>query len=180
MNTTAPYPLNPNLSCVERVRTLFREIIKRRLIATASIRPGEFQQINDWIIEVQYNTMPIALFSEAALKDIWSAIDRSVAIREFIFGLCFEVRMRCFENKEDYDEYLRTIAQSVSQFNDQLSVIPTDRLNAIGDEATILELLSGNAWTIPIILLEQMDVNEIGINIALSAMETANERAAAE
>lgn len=180
MSATAPYPLNPNLSCVERVRTVFREIIKRRLVSSARIRPGEFNAINEWVIDVQYNTLPIALINEQVLKAEWAKIENNPPVREFLFGLCFEMRQRCFEEKEDFDAYINTIAQSITQFNDQLSAIPVERLNTIGDEKNVQTHLAGNTWVLPIILLEQMEGAEIGIEIAMAAMETALERSTTE
>lgn len=180
MSTTAPYPLNPNLSCVERVRTVFREIIKRRLVTAARIRPGDFNAINEWLIDVQYNTLPIALINESVLKAEWGKIENNAPVREFLFGLCFEMRQRCFEEKEDFDGYLNTIALSVTQFNDQLSAIPVERLVAIGEEKAVQERLAGNTWVLPIILLEQMENSEIGIDFALTEMESARERSTTE
>lgn len=177
MNAGAPFPLNPNLSCVERVRTLFREIIRRRLITAARIRPADFMTISNWIIDIQCNTLPIALINTTVLKEEWGKIDASPAVREFLFGLCFEMRMRCFEEKEDWESYLNSISQSVSQFNDQLSVIPVERLNEIGDDKKVQELLAGNAWVLPVILLEQLEPGEIGVDLAMTVMESANERA---
>lgn len=180
MSTTAPYPLNPNLSCVERVRTVFREILKRRLVTAARIRPADFPAIHEWLTDVQYNTLPIALINGEVLKDEWNKIENNAAVREFLFGLCFEMRQRCFEEKEDFDAYLVTIAQSVTQFNDQLSAIPVERLTRIGEEKVVQDLLAGNTWVLPIILLEQLEGSEFGIDFALSEMESARERSTAE
>ena len=75
---------------------------------------------------------------------------------------------------------LNTLNVKQTQFNDQLSAIPVERLNNIGEEKNVLSLLSANTWVLPIIILEQMEGSEIGIEIAMAAMETANERSASE
>lgn len=177
MNQTpsVPYPLNPNLSCVERVRVLFREIIKRRLISTARVRPDDYDTIRDWVIDTQFNTLPVMMLNTETLKSVWAEIKGSPPVREFLLGLCFEVRQRCFEDETDYSAYLETISQSVSQFNDQLSVIDEADLDEMGDSKSILSLLAGNAWVIPILLLEQFEPDELGMSIAQSTKDTQKE-----
>lgn len=180
MNPVIPYPLNPNLSCVERVRTLFREITKRRLISSARIRPGGYMAIHEWVMDMQTNTLPMGLLNEVALRDLWDQINQSTDVREFLFGLAFETRMRCFEEQEDFDAYVSAISSSVTQFNDQLSVIPVELLSEVGDLNKVKELLMGNTWVLPVILLEQMEPHELGVELALSEMETANARSSGE
>lgn len=172
---SVPYPLNPNLSCVERVRVLFREIIKRRLISTARVRPEQYDEIQEWIIDTQFNTLPVMMLNKDTLTSVWSEIAPKSAVREFLFGLCFEVRQRCFEDETDYRAYLETITQSVVQFDDELSVIGDDYLDAVGNAKGVGDLLAGNAWVIPILLLEQLEPEEIGLTIAQSTRDTQKE-----
>lgn len=172
---SVPYPLNPNLSCVERVRVLFREIIKRRLISTARVRPDQYEDIQEWIIDTQFNTLPVMMLNKETLASVWNDIAPKAPVREFLFGLCFEVRQRCFEDETDYRAYLETITQSVVQFDDQLSVIGDDYLDAVGSAKEVGELLAGNAWVIPILLLEQLEPDEIGLAIAQSTKDSQKE-----
>ena len=172
---SVPYPLNPNLSCVERVRVLFREIFKRRLISAARVRPESFDDINEWIIDTQFNTMPLLTLHKANLTAVWAGIKDKAPVREFLFGLCFEMRQRCFEDDTDYRAYIEAVAQSVSQFDDELSVIDETYLNEIGNLKEVQDLLSGNSWVLPVLLLEQFEPEELGMTIAQSTKDSASE-----
>lgn len=172
---SVPYPLNPNLSCVERVRVLFREIFKRRLISSARVRPQSFDEINEWVIDTQFNTLPLLTLNKANLTAVWTDIKDKAPVREFLFGLCFEMRQRCFEDDTDYRAYIETIAQSVAQFDDELSVIDATYLDEIGSLKDVQDLLSGNSWVLPVLLLEQFEPDELGVTIANSTKESASE-----
>lgn len=168
----APYPLNPNLSCVERVRRLFCEIVKRRLILLARQRPKDSEIVNAWVIDKQFNTLPCFLFNDDALRSEWHTVQSNEAIRDFVFGLVFEIRQRCFDTPEDYTSYLTVLAESATQFNDELSVIDNETLKLLSTTVAVTKLLGGNPWIIPIVLFEQLTASEIGIDIAIAEQET--------
>jgi hypothetical protein len=170
---STPYQLNPNLSCVDRVRRLFSEIVRRRLLTLARQRPAASKTVNEWVADIQINTLPCFMIHTDTLRTIWATINRDDAIRDFIFGLCFEVRQRCFESDEDYQSYIELVAQSITQFNDELSTIDEDTLKNVGLSSKVKDLLGGNSWAIPILLFEQFTAAELGLDIAIVEQETA-------
>jgi len=170
---TTPYPLNPNLSCVERVRRLFVEINKRRLIDTARVRPQEARIIMDWIQDIRINFLPCFALTDEALKESWAAIKSKPGLQDFVLGLCYEMRIRCFEDPADFDSFLDVISLAITQFNDELSVIDDSLFDDLGSSKSINEKLAGNIWILPHILYEQLSSDELGLGVVDAEIETA-------
>lgn len=170
---TTPYPLNPNLSCVERVRRLFVEINKRRLIDTARVRPADARLIMDWIHDIRNNFLPCFALTDDSLKESWAVIKKTQGLQDFVLGLCYEMRIRCFEDPTDFDAFIEVISVAITQFNDELSVIEDSLFEDLNDTKGINEKLAGNIWVLPLILYEQLSVDDLALPIVDAEIETA-------
>lgn len=164
-----PLALNPTLSCVNRIRRLFIEIVIRRFSVLSKVRKAEADVVARWAIETHINTIPVMALGPEAIKSVWADITVNEGIRSFVMSVTYELRVRGFDVK-DFDDYVDNVACGVSQFNDELSLLEDDLQTAIPAHDSLVSELSGNPWMLVVLLFEQIDPYvELGLDKYLIA-----------
>lgn len=179
MGITTPMALTPTLNCVERVRSLFVEILKRRLDQMHQLRPDECRRVATWLWDCHCNTNPVFILSEGILAEIWDSLNRpeNRGIRDFVMNTAYELRCRSFDNSEDWTTYISQLADGISQFNDQESVIDPEIQQDIPVHSKAKAKLAGNSWAVIILQLEQLDAATLPL-LPYTLEEVKDEQAA--